>query len=280
MREGKPKRRLRLQICSAWLMVTAPGICASFSGVVRTEDGSPVSPATVRWNNQAVCVPTPPHGTPACAPPTIIGSAKTGSDGRFAALNLPADTYTVCATPGGGYLLDSCEWPAPGSTSSVKLADNEDRTGIPIILRSGSLVVIRVKDPLNATSRNFFLPGVIAGTGGYFRANYDTTRQAYTCLILRGVPAYLFFDTLLIVQDGDGNSVPIDTAVLQFTTGGDEIPLSVSVMPALVNAASYFPALRRARLRPYLDRGSRTLKVFRSLPVCLSRRNFPALRSK
>ena len=123
-------------------------------GVVLTDGGSPVSAATVRWNNQAVCVPTPPHGTPACAPPTIIGSARTGPDQAFRA-DLPADTYTVCATPGGGYLLDSCEWPAPGSTSSVKLADSEDRTGIQIILRSGSLVVIRVKDPLNATSRSF-----------------------------------------------------------------------------------------------------------------------------
>ena len=176
--------------------------------------------------------------------------------------------------------LDSCEWPAPGSTSSVKLADNEDRTGIQIILRSGSLVVIRVKDPLNATSRGFFLPGVIVGTGGYFRANYDTTRQAYTCLILKGIPAHLFFDTLLIVQDGDGNSVPVDPAVLPFTTSADEVPLFVSVMPALVNAASYFPGVTSGRLRPCLDRGLRTLKVFRSLPVSLCRRNFPALRSK
>jgi uncharacterized protein (TIGR03437 family) len=100
-----------------------------------------------------------------------------------------------------------------------------------------------VKDPLNATSTNFFLPGVIVGTGGDFGANYDTTRQAYTCLIPKGIPAHLFFSTLLIVQDGDGNSVPIGTAVLPFTTGADEVPLSVSVVPALVNAASDLPGV-------------------------------------
>lgn len=237
-------------------MVVAPGICSSFSGVVVTDGGSPVSGATVRWNNQAVCVPSYPHGTPVCSPPTVTGSTKTASDGSFAAGNIPADTYTVCADPPAGYqLLPSCEWPAPGSTSSVKLADNEDRTGIQIILRSGSLVVITVKDPLKATSTNFFLPGVIVGTGGYFRANYDTTRQAYTCLILKGIPAHLFFDTLLIVQDGDGNSVPIDTAVLPFTTGADEVPLSVSVMPALVNAASYIPGVTEGTIAALFGSG-------------------------
>ena len=243
MRGRKPKRGLCLRVCYAWLIVAAPGICASFNGLVLTDGGSPVSGATVRWNNQAVCTPSYPHGTPVCAPPTITGSAKTGSDGSFAVLNLPADTYTVCAAPGGGYLLDSCEWPAPGSTSSVKLANHEDRTGIQIILRSGSLVVVTVKDPLNATLRNFFLPGVIVGTGGYFRANYDATRHAYTCLILKGIPVRLFFDTLLVVQDGDGNSVPIDSGVLPFMTGADEVPLSVSVTPAVVNAASYLPGV-------------------------------------
>jgi uncharacterized protein (TIGR03437 family) len=56
-------------------------------------------------------------------------------------------------------------------------------------------------------------------------------------------PAHLFFDTLLVVQDQDGNSVPIDTAVLPFTTQADEVSLTVSVMPDLVNAASYLPGV-------------------------------------
>src|ERR1017187_3327477 len=99
MRGRKPKRGLCLRVCYALLIVAAPGICASFNGLVLTDGGSPVSGATVRWNNQAVCTPSYPHGTPVCAPPTITGSAKTGSDGSFAVLNLPADTYAVCAAP-------------------------------------------------------------------------------------------------------------------------------------------------------------------------------------
>ena len=250
------KWRPYLQVWSAWLLVVSPGICSSFSGVVLTDGGSPVSGATVYWNNQPVCVPSYPHGTPICSGPTVTGSTKTASDGSFAAGNIPADTYTVCAGPPAGYqLLPSCDWPAPGSTASVKLADNEDRTGIQIILQSGSLVVITVRDPQNAivtattnlggpaSTTNFFGPGCIVGTGGYYRANYDATRRAYTCLIPKGIIAHLFFDTLLVVQDGNGNSVPIDTNVLPFTTATDEVPLSVSVTPAVVNAASYLPGV-------------------------------------
>ena len=49
---------------------------------------------------------------------------KDGFRRKFAALDLPADTYTVCATPAEGYLLDSCEWPVPGSATGVKLMDD------------------------------------------------------------------------------------------------------------------------------------------------------------
>lgn len=230
-----------LQVWSAWLVVAAPGICSSFSGVALTDGGSPVSGATVYWNNQGVCVPSPPFGTPVCSPPTVSGSTETGSDGSFAARDLPADTYTVCVyPPAGSQFLPPCEW---GAAVVITLAENEDRIGIQVILRSGSLVVITVKDPMNAASTSFFLPSVIVGSGGYYRANYDTNRQAYTRLIPKSITARLFFDTLLVVRDVEGNSLPIDTAVLPFTTGADEVPLSISVVPALVNAASYLPGV-------------------------------------
>ncbi len=171
-------------------------------------------------------------------------------------MNLAADSYTVCASaPAGTYYLDSCAWPVAGSVSSVKLAENENRTGVQMLLRSATLVVITVRDPQNAivaattslgipaSTTNFFLPGCVVGTGAYYRADYNATRQAYTCLIPKGITAHLFFDTLLVVQDWDGNSVPIDSAVLPFTTAAEEVPVSVSVVPAVVNAASYLPGV-------------------------------------
>src|SRR5439155_26351418 len=116
-------------------------------------------------NNQFVCVPSILHGTPVCSPPTVSGGTKTGADGSFAARNLSADTYTVCVDPPAPFPLPpSCEWPAPGSASpTFKLTENEDRTRLQIVLRSGSLVVITVKDPMSATATSFFLPGVIVG---------------------------------------------------------------------------------------------------------------------
>jgi len=245
-----------LLVWSAWLLVAAPGICSSFSGVVLTDGGSPVAGAFVYWNNLPVCTPSRPIGTPSCSLPTVTGSTKTAPDGSFAALNLPADSYTVCASPPtGAYQLNSCAWPVTGSISSVKLAENEDRTGVQILLRSGSLVVITVKDPLNALLKSFLLCGAVVGTGGYYGAAYDPIRHAYTTLIPRGIPAHLNFDTLLVVQDGDGNSVPIDTAVLPFTMATEEVPLSVSVVPAVVNAASYLPGISQGMIASLFGRG-------------------------
>lgn len=230
--------------------MAAPGICSSFSGVVLTDVGSPVPGATVIWNNQGVCT-VDPDGAPDCSPPTVTGSATTGPDGGFAAVNLPADTYIVCASPpSGGNLLGSC---AP----AVTLANNQDLTGLLIFLQSGSLVVITVRDPLNALSANFFLPSVLVGTGAFYRATYDPNRHAYTALIIEGIPAHLFFDSLLVVQDQDGNSVPIDTAVLPFTTGVGEVSLTVSVMPDLVNAASYLPGVTSGTIATLFGSGFR-----------------------
>lgn len=83
MRGRSRMRRACLQVWSAWFIVVAPGICSSFSAVALTDGGSPVSTATVRWNNQAVRVPSFPHETPVCSPPTVTGSAKTASDRSF-----------------------------------------------------------------------------------------------------------------------------------------------------------------------------------------------------
>jgi len=245
--------------------------------VVLTDVGSPVQAATVAWNNQGVCTPDEPDGTPICAPPTVTGSTTTGPDGSFAALNLSADTDSLCAYVTGGNLLGSC-------TPNFEFTNNEALTGLLIFLQSGSLVVITVRDPLNALSTDFFGPSIVVpGPGGslaFYGPAYDPNRRAYTLLMPQGIGAELFFDTLLVVQDQDGNSVPIDTPVLPFSTGFGEVSLTVSVIPDLVNAASYLPGLRRAPLRPCLVRDSRTPQAFRPHPVFRSRHNSPGLQSK
>lgn len=185
-------------------------------------------------------------------PPTVSGATSTASDGTFSALNLPADTYTVCVDPpSGSQFLPSCGgW---SFTPAITLANGENRTGLQILLLTGSLVVLTVHDPLNALSQSFFLPGVVSGTGGYYRANYDSTRAAYTRLIPQGITAHLFFDTLLVVQDPQGNSLPIDSSVLPFTTAGTETPLSVTVVPAESMQPVTSPASPTASSQPCSD---------------------------
>src|SRR5262249_30561281 len=145
-------------------------------------------------------------------------------DGSFAALNLSADSYTFCASPpAGAYYLNSC---LSGSEHLIKLGENEDRTDVKILLRSASLVVITVKDPLNALSKSSFSCSVV-GSGIYYAAPYNPNRHNCTAWIPRGILAHLLFYTTLAVQDGEGNSVPIGTAVLPFTAAEEEVQLAV-----------------------------------------------------
>jgi uncharacterized protein (TIGR03437 family) len=108
---------------------------------------------------------------------------------------------------------------------------------------------------MSAISRFFFFPGVVVGTGGYYRANYDTDRLAYTLLMPKGVTARIFLDTLLLAQDADGNSLPIDKPTLPFTTEGEETPILIGVRPALVNVASYLPGVEEGTIATLFGSG-------------------------
>ena len=245
--------RLCLPLCGAWLLAGLPAKGSSFRGVVLTESGNPISAATVRWSGKPVCVPSYPHGTPICAGPRVTGFTRTASDGTFAAENLPADTYTLCVSPpDASRLLSSCEY-APIRT--IELGENEERANVQIVLRSGSLVVLTVKDPLNATAASFLRPFVVLGESSYYIITYDSARQAFTRLIPKGLAAHLFFDTLLVIRDSEGKSVPIAKAVLPFTSGADEVALSVEALPAVVNAASYMPGISQGTIAAIFGSG-------------------------
>jgi uncharacterized protein (TIGR03437 family) len=174
-----------------------------------------------------------------------MGSTTTGQDGSFSAANLPADTYSICLYPVADNQLASCYWQGAGESGPayITLAADQNLTNLKLILRSGCRVVVSVKDDLNAISRSFLGVAVIVGTGGYYGATFDGTRQAYTLLMPKGINARIWIDTILLAQDAAGNNLPIDTPTLPFTSAGDEVPVSITVTPALVNAASYVPGI-------------------------------------
>lgn len=112
-----------------------------------------------------------------------------------------------------------------------------------LILRRGSLLVISVKDEANAVSKSFLNVGIIFGASVYAGTQFDPIRQAYTLLMPMGVSARIWLDTPLLAQDAEGNNLPIDAATIPFITAGDETPVSLTVTPALVIAASYIPGI-------------------------------------
>lgn len=235
---------------SAWIVTPAPSVCSSLSAVVMTEGGGVVPGATILWNGRSVCVPSPPHGTPICVGSTVRGSSKTASDGSFTIKDLLADTYTVCVYPPDGWLLlSSCEWSSHGGAPAIfQLGEKEELSGIRIVLRSGSRVALTVEDPMKTLADFSFRPFVVTGEGSYYFAAFDDNRKAYIRMVPKGVRLSLFFDTLLVVRDEEGKSVPVTAATLPFQTDADEVRLRVSVLPSLVNAASLKPGITQGTI--------------------------------
>jgi len=174
----------------------------------------------------------------------------TASDGSFAIKDLPSGTYTVCVYPPAGWLvLSSCEWLAHGGLPTIhQLGENQEISGIRIVLRSGSRVAITVEDPMKALADFSLRPFVATAEGSYYLAAYDENREAYVRMVPKGIRLSLFFDTLLVVRDEEGKSVPVVTATLPFQTEADEVRLRVSVLPAMVNAASLKPGISQGTI--------------------------------
>src|SRR5258708_26668593 len=94
----------------------------------------------------------------------------TGLAGGFAASNLPADTYYLCLNSVKANQLASCDWTGIGETgpTSVTLTADQNLNNLKLILRTGSLVVLVVKDPMSSVSKSFLGVGVVYGSGGYY----------------------------------------------------------------------------------------------------------------
>jgi hypothetical protein len=145
----------------------------------------------------------------------------------------------------------------------VTLTDNQNLNGLKYVLRSGSRLVLKVEDPMSALPRSSFLPGIVVGTGAYYRANYDTDRLAYTVLMPRGVAGRIFLDTLLLAQDADGNSLPINTPTLPFRVlGSNGTENRYKLLQATSSRAS--DGLRRGAtllFEPHPERRRRTVQT-------------------
>ena len=106
--------------------------------------------------------------------PFVHAFVRTGIGGAFDIGSLPQGQYTLCVqVPGGGF-LDPCRWSRP---IVVKLATGQSQTGVRIILARGSIVQIRVNDPLKllpANEKGFasrLITGVHTASGQFHSAS-------------------------------------------------------------------------------------------------------------
>ncbi len=236
------KRKLELITAiftaAALLTKTVPGQQpGSISGSVADEQGASVPGALVLYS-KIRSLGKDSLGRPAAVGPGLDWGTRTGTDGRFSASSLPEGNYYLCAIGTQANQLKSCEW--GGQSSPVHVGAGQSVSGIRLILRTGTLINILVRDPNAqvAAGRRFGV-GVISNTGVYTRAkllNKTGVVSHYAVAVPKGASIKLFLDgplpgeTPLSVRDEATNLVQTRRPSLPIAAGQQaEVTVAVNI---------------------------------------------------
>jgi hypothetical protein len=205
---------------------------AAMRGSVTAEDGKPVSGAVVRYRRIARLRQVGNHFEVAQGEAVMSRSTSSDPNGAFAALDLPAGEYLLCAEVPAAAYLDPCKW-----STSLKVTVSAGTLAMPaLVLKKGVFLRVRVNDPagllptqVGPMSAGNLIVGVRFGTGAFHAAtikNIDGRGRDYELVIPAGVPMSLWvFSRHVMLTDSNGSRIDNSGAMIPFqaSPGQDQL---------------------------------------------------------
>ncbi len=212
---------------------------STISGTVTTaDDGSPIMGANIHYRRVPRLVSA--GHTPKVAPGESLVSSTVVTDvkGAFAAPNLPAGDYIVCADVPSQPYLDPCRW-----SSTPRLTVSSGIPALqPLVLKKGVYLNVRVNDPkgllppfLNGPLRAAnLIVGVVFGNGAFLGAantSIDSAGRDFQMAIPAGVPLKVWlFSRHVTLTDFSGKAVVSTGTSIPFqATSGQDYAITVNV---------------------------------------------------
>ncbi len=219
------------------LTVTASGQqVGSISGSVTDEQGA-MAPSALVVYSKIRAIGKDSLGRARAVGPGLDWGTRTGADGRFSVSNLPEGNYYLCAIGSQTNQLKSCEW--GGQNTPVHVGAGQNVSGIRLILRTGALVNILVRDPnARVAAGRRFAVGVMSNTGVYSRAKLLEKTGAvshYVVAVPKGASMKLFLDGPL---PGEAPVNVRDEAANPVQTRRPSLPIPVGQQPQVTVAVN------------------------------------------
>jgi hypothetical protein len=194
-------------------------LSSTISGTVRGVNSAPIAPAIVTL-----------HQRPPYSPARLLQTewvAVTKPDGSFKFEGLRRGTYRLCAQSPGTVWLNPCEW-GPQSPDIV-LSDTERDAHVPMVLKQGAVVSIRLEDPAQLSSSSDALSRggrVLLGVANDARVFRPATRVSKDGTGENYEVVVPFSATVTIVVHSSSFELS-DSAGVRLPQGSARIPLNV-----------------------------------------------------